>query len=71
VTSVLGRLAVDLGDAGPGRHVVTLVYRPRSFVAGAVVSGLALPALVGAALLARRRARRRAVPAAAPPVLSS
>ena len=41
----------------PGRHTVVLDYRPRTFVAGAGVTGAALAA-VAASLLPRRRRRR-------------
>jgi hypothetical protein len=39
----------------PGRHAVELRYRPRSFVAGAAVSGLALVAAVVAVVPRRRK----------------
>ncbi|HEY3357298.1 MAG TPA: hypothetical protein VGQ83_28870 [Polyangia bacterium] len=56
--SLGGRLAVDLGGLPPGRHEVTAWYRPRSFLAGAVVTGLTLPACLLAFALARRRRGR-------------
>lgn len=43
-----------------GRYTVAFVYRPRSFVAGAIVSALAIPlALAAWIVLRRRRAPRR------------
>ncbi len=45
----------------PGRHWVELRYLPRSFVAGAAVSGLAFVAAVVAVV--PRRGRRRPRPA--------
>jgi hypothetical protein len=64
VTKVAGRLAVDLSQLAPGRHVVTLRYAPRSFFIGAAVSALALPLLVILFVIARRRraANRPAAP---------
>jgi hypothetical protein len=60
LTRVAGRLAVDLAALGPGTHVVTLTYAPRSFTLGMAVSALALPLLVGFFLFARRRRAARA-----------
>jgi hypothetical protein len=53
-----GRLGVE---APPGKYLLAVYYRPRSFVVGAVVSGIAWPvALVVLVLSARRRRRRDA-----------
>jgi hypothetical protein len=43
-----------------GRHTVAFVYRPRSFVAGAVISGLSIPLALVAWIILRRRRRRAA-----------
>jgi len=43
----------------PGRHLVTVTYRPTTFVAGVVLAVVAVVGLVGTPLLARRRARGR------------
>jgi hypothetical protein len=40
-----------------GDYTVAFVYRPRSFVAGAIVSALAIPLAIGAWLTLRRRRR--------------
>lgn len=55
VTKVAGRLAVDLSQLPPGRHVVTLRYAPRSYFIGLAVSGLSLPGLLLLFGLLRRR----------------
>jgi len=41
-----------------GDYTVAFVYRPRSFVAGAITSALAIPLAIGAWLAMRRRRRR-------------
>jgi hypothetical protein len=48
-----------LGARAPaGRNTVAFVYRPRSFVIGAIVSALAIPLAIAAWILLRRRRRR-------------
>jgi len=42
-----------------GRYTVAFIYRPRSFVAGAITSALAIPLAIAAWLFLRRRRRTR------------
>jgi hypothetical protein len=49
-----GRLGAEVPA---GRYTVTFTYRPRSFVVGAAVSGLAIPLLLALFVWRRRRAR--------------
>lgn len=49
-----------------GRHAIRLVYRPRSFLVGLALAGLAAVALLAAAIVAASRSRHRTT--AAPPV---
>ena len=50
-----GRLGARVPSAG--RHTIAFYYRPRSFVAGAVISLLSIPLAIAAWLLLRRRRR--------------
>src|SRR5439155_19325521 len=54
-----GRLGARVPAGGA---TVAFVYRPRSFVVGAITSALAIPLSVAAWMFLRRRRRRRAAP---------
>jgi hypothetical protein len=55
VVKVAGRLAVDLSALSPRTYTVVLRYSPRAFVAGALVTALALPLCLWLFMRARRR----------------
>ena len=50
-----GRLGARVPSAG--RHTIAFYYRPRSFVAGAIISLLSIPLAIAAWILLRRRRR--------------
>lgn len=50
-----GRLGARVPTAG--RHTIAFYYRPRSFVAGAVISSLSIPLAIAAWIFLRRRRR--------------
>ena len=60
IQKVAGRLAVDLSALGPGRHVVTVRYAPRSFAVGAVLGPLSMLVLLAVFVAASRKSRRAA-----------
>ena len=57
-TRVLGMRLLRKTERPEHRYTLAFVYRPRSFVAGAIVSALAIPLAIGAWILLRRRRRR-------------